>query len=426
MDSVSSFPFSLNTSVPVHVEFGGEKRTLFLNSRMWIGCLKNLISELWSLEYEDIVLRDVTQEQNTTKIISNSPTLKSLLNRARNLQRDMRLKVSVKNVNAALLNKVEASYYACTDVENQNEVLVAGGTHGNERHCVNGVRLLRNYFARPEYPLVGEILNAFSLIVVPVINPIGYLANARGCPTIGSRKVLWESMPMTFDIEIDASVARVDDRHVHDCEPAGSIVIPEEERGATMPLGWADPNRPYPLTLAHLNLDRLINRRTMFAIFNHDWAIPLPIACSYSSEESAAKLSGLKQLLEFLQRDKWDGKVFESPRQLGTSNTTQTHQAPRPQSALHQMFARKSAKPEHNFFVNRTVMPEPETMGWHLWKQQGLENLLLESYIGTSKSALVHFTATLYSLAKLAQVRYTDEEIVEKILSSPPLASLRN
>ena len=150
---------------------------------------------------------------------------------------------------ADYLNHLEITYFPCVDSEDQ-KIMIIGGIHGNEIQGIRGVRLLKEHLSNPEDLLIRDILDKTSLILIPRINVVGNLADARSCPNRGT------------DV---------------DYKPKKVIVKDDEKRSLKVPKGWQDPGFGWDAnrTLVRYNIEWLIYQFSpSILILNHDWAMP--------------------------------------------------------------------------------------------------------------------------------------------------------
>jgi hypothetical protein len=398
--------------VNVEISYAGKQlNDVVLSESFWIGPLKQLIRHWFEISEElDIIITEQRQRLSDScgdkKLdffkISTSPDLQEAIAYALERDKTLQLKVSTRVikkvdpkdlVNVELINHIDVSFLGAPaedndGVEEEEEderskgkskieevsnktkknkkpvMMVVGGVHGNERMGVRGAQMLVDYLKRAPVrmregcDLGVRILSALQVVVVPCINPVGYSADARCCPTTQVREVTFTE---------------------------GKVVVAEDEKGSIKPpTGWADPNRGWQGktndTLVKHHLKRLLRMISPSVIvFNHDWALPQGKVKIYGAEECLAKVAGVQLVFE---------RVY--PSSLGGMGGAWS---------FLEMFAE----------VDKVNMCYP------LFEQAGITNYLVESSWILDESPRIHVAVTLYLLARTAGLADSDTELVATI-----------
>ncbi|MFX1251867.1 MAG: M14 family zinc carboxypeptidase [Promethearchaeota archaeon] len=255
---------------------------------------------------------------------------------------------------AEFLNKIEINLFPCVGSNEQN-ILIIGGVHGNEIQGVKGTELVINYLKKPEKMLTQEILKKATIVVVPCINLVGYLADARTCPKKGT------------EVEYEQGKVKVkwDEKH--------SIKIPPN---------WHDPNRGWNNndTLVKYHLEWLCKTFSpSLIIFNHDWDVPQGKINVYGPVHA-----------------------FES-----ISNATKIYE---------RFYHTHNAYGEPWSFVDLINQQEVQTMSFLLWEKLGIPIYLTETCVVADNSPKIHLAIDLFLLAKYVRIQWKDDDLLKKIL----------
>ncbi|KAH3760525.1 hypothetical protein Pelo_7686 [Pelomyxa schiedti] len=239
-------------------------------------------------------------------------------------------------------------------------VVVIGGVHGNEVMGIEGVQRLKSFLTtKPAHPFALRLLATARIVVVPCINPIGYLARARCCP------VASENCSVNYNTN------------------TGEIVVQDTQRGSiSPPPGWKDPNRGWAAndTLVKHNLKSLLDSvNPSVLIFNHDWAAPQAKLVFYG--ESPIDVKGISRLLsKFYPCCTPFGKPwqFVEPGQMAEE-------------------------------------PEEVTLSWYLRAELGISSYVCETYMKMAHSAAVHFAVCLFLISKYARLDMPEPDLIKAI-----------
>ncbi len=237
-------------------------------------------------------------------------------------------------------------------------ILVVGGVHGNEIPGIEGVKRLISYLGQPELNLATEILARVAVTVVPIVNIVGYLAEARACPQRGA-EVAYEG---------------------------GTVIVPEDEKGydGKDPAQWHDPNLGWEDndTLVRHQMEWLMKAVDPdLIIFNHDWALPLPRLFVFGPTWLNNAVKGVVSIYS---------RCYPPHNPLGK---------PWP------------------FLEMALGDPEGDVeLAGQIWAMYQVPSLLAETYFVGGGSAAIHFAQDLYFLARLAGVPAADDEIANRAL----------
>lgn len=183
-------------------------------------------------------------------------------------------------IKAELLNNIKINRFSGLNTHNSN-ILIIGGVHGNEIQGIRGSTLLRDYFFDPENILTPMILARATIVIIPVINVVGYLAKARSCPNTGA--------------EIEYT--------------QGTVQIKTDEKfSMRIPINWHDPNRGWDdndSLVCHQLKWLLPILKPSLIIFNHDWALPqgkIKIYTPTNTEEETTILHNLRNAEQIFQQ----------------------------------------------------------------------------------------------------------------------------
>jgi len=209
--------------------------------------------------------------------------------------------------------------------------------------------------------LAKEILRHSSVTVIPCINSVGQLANARSCP------------------KPDTTILK---------DENGKVYIGDHQHGGLFPpVGWQDPNRGW----AHNHtVVKQILERSLFSedvkkpdvvIFNHDWAVPNG-ALMARGIETKELWEGAKELFgrHYPSRTGY-GKVYE--HLIGLPVPTK----------------------------DKWVNGEPECLTSCLLHLFNTPNYTIETYCGRESDYVVHFEVTVFLLAKHCGIGESDEQL---------------
>ena len=240
-------------------------------------------------------------------------------------------------------------------------VLLAGGIHGNEIRGIEAVSHLVQSLKKNDNPLISNILSKIRLYVIPRLNVVGNLAGARCCPQSG---------------EI-----------IQYNEETQEVILPQDQKGSMkIPQGWADPNRLWNdnVTLAKMHLDKAIKslpRKPDLVIFPHDWAATQPIV-----------------------------KIYER-------NTTYANTVKEVQSLLGKYYPSRTPFGKQWDFVRAAVpQDDSENLSFELLEQEGIPSFVIETYLHSDLSVLVHYQILLYVLSSLGNENHCD--LVKKAYQS--------
>jgi hypothetical protein len=114
-------------------------------------------------------------------------------------------------------DEIEKNYFKQYDYSTNKELktfYVIGGIHGNEIKGIEGAFLLKKYFDS-ERDFCKLLFSKFNIKLIPILNVVGNLAEARCCP------------PSNMDLEFENE----------------KVIIKENEKKSNPPEGWNDPNR---------------------------------------------------------------------------------------------------------------------------------------------------------------------------------------
>jgi len=283
-------------------------------------------------------------------------------------------------VDAIELNRLECTYFAChktimsaSNLEQQQQqeqvtatgiptIAVVGGVHGNEIEGVKGAQQIIQIFKNCAFnPLAKFILSNANVLVVPCINHIGFSAQARSCPSIGTK------------VNIKTSINSATN------ELSYTVIVGDDEKGSSkMAPGWKDPNRGWDEendTLVRFNLEQLITKyKVTNFIFNHDWAVRQGICKIYygtvDETENMAKLVGAnvkKIFTQYYPEKKVFGDAWE-------------------------------------FIVKANEKEDGHVLPFKVWHKYGIPSLLLETYLYLPQSSEIHVKITMYLLYKLVLI----------------------
>ena len=259
------------------------------------------------------------------------------------------------------------------EVEGQSvpHLCVVGGVHGNEASGIEGANCVLNFLRAGDSWLAKEILRRSSITVVPCINLVGQLADARSSPQPGTTVLVDEQ-----------------DR----------VYVGKHQHGGMFPpVGWQDPNRGW----VHNNtLVKSVMERRLFSddvkrpdliIFNHDWAVPNGVLMARGIK-TKEMWEGARDLFSrrYPSRTGY-GKVYEHLIELPV--------------------------PAEDKWVNG----EPECLTSCLVEHFDIPNYTIETYCGAADDYVLHFEVTLFLLARHCGLSESDEELRKLILASSAL-----
>jgi len=234
--------------------------------------------------------------------------------------------------------------------------MIVGGTHGNEVQGVRGVARVIKYLKNPTNELGAEILTKSTVIAVPVINGVGYVAGARTCPR------------MQADPEVVFS--------------EGKVWVRDDEKGSiNPPKGWSDPGRGWEKndTFVKHHLEQLLKFNPSVILFNHDWAPPQGSLKYYGDKIEETISAGVRQIF----------------RQFYPTKT---------------IFGK-----DWKFCEVASISKDYMKTSWDLWQKFGIPNYTIENYLFSERSADIHTVVSLFLLAKHAGVTWDDNRLIAEI-----------
>jgi len=176
------------------------------------------------------------------------------------------MKVSVDVLNYSEIHRFKGS-------KNAPVVIIVAGVHGNEIQSMKGANLLIEHFKNPENLFVQEILSTHSLTIVPCMNRIGFLANARSAPP--------------HDIQVEYQ--------------NGEVIVGKNEKGSyNFPPNWQDPNRGWDenkTIVKEFFLDLVQSEKPSLILTLHDWALPQGHVVPRDSIKNIEVLDQVNELL---------------------------------------------------------------------------------------------------------------------------------
>lgn len=255
---------------------------------------------------------------------------------------------------ANFLNYITIHYFPSINNTN-NTILIVGGMHGDEKPCVKGAELLKEYLTQPDTILSRTILENTTIVIVPLINRVGYLADARSCPT-------------------DNAEINYED---------GKIVINDDEKGMyKFPPNWQDPNRGWDenYTLVKKHLERLISvYKPSYIIFDHDWALPQARIKIYGKLTLLNNISRITELLE---------RFYPAHNAVGKSWS----------------------------FLHLANQNDEDKLSFQIYKKYRIPNFLTETYFVGKQSPKIHLVINLFLIIKLGGVQIDDSSLINFLI----------
>ncbi|MFX1293783.1 MAG: hypothetical protein ACFFD2_02820 [Promethearchaeota archaeon] len=198
-------------------------------------------------------------------------------------------------------------------------------------------------------------LEKSTIVVVPIINRVGYFAEARACPRRG--------------LEVEYK-----DRKV--------IIKDDEKHMFKFPLNWQDPNRGWDEndTLVKHHFMRLNNIFSpKMIIFNHNWDIPQGKIHVYASLETFKSISNIR-------------KIF--------ARFYHTH------NIFGQLWS----------FMESINEKDAPNFSYIIMQKFGIPIFLTETYVYSDESPKIHLALNLFLIVKFLKIPLDDDILVEEIL----------
>ena len=276
-------------------------------------------------------------------------------------------------INIESLDKVETIDFSFSN--KLKTIYIVGGIHGDEIQGVKGAELLKSYFQKNN-EFSQKLRSLINIKVIPILNKIGYLAGLRCSPT--------EGLEIKFTSE---GKIKVEESEVFDVTSFSMKILRKN------PEGWTDPNRGWDSnkTLVKKHLLKIIESSPDYIFFHHDWSDVHPYLNYYGDDGFDEKLIALIGIIQKFS----DKKIKNS----------------------------KSNK-NINLIGKYNEMNDSITTSYEILKLFKISNFVFETYAYEDSSSVIHFCVVLFVIAKLCNLEFSDEELIEIIFKESQLLDL--
>lgn len=243
---------------------------------------------------------------------------------------------------------------------------IIGGIHGDEIQGVKAVEHLQNYFSASKSIFADNLKSSINIVLIPVINKLGFLAGLRNSPCPGTEICL-----------LKEGKIYVEEREVFDIKTFSMKIL------RTNPDGWTDPNRLWEenKTLVKNHLEKIVLEKPDYILFLHDWADFFGGFFCYGNilSEKINPNNCFKRIFEKYQVKKNTG----------------------------------GKEIEYFSFYNKN---DQNIMGLHLFEKYGICNFTLENFAYSEESQKIHFSISLMVLALISNLNIATDELETLIL----------
>lgn len=243
---------------------------------------------------------------------------------------------------------------------------IIGGIHGDELQGIKAVEHLQSYFSFPKSTFAQNLRSSINIVLIPVINNLGFLAGLRNSPCKGTQICLLKEGRIF-----------VEEKEVFDIKTFSMKIL------RTNPDGWTDPNRLWEenKTLVKSHLEKIVWEKPEYILFLHDWTDFFGGFICYGNI-----------LSEKINPDNCMKRIFEK----------------------YQMKKNTGAK-EIEYFSYYDKNDQNIT-GWHLFEKYGICNFTLENFAYSEESQKIHFSISLLILALISNLNIATEELENLII----------